>query len=229
MLGEKWENIAGQEYEVVERAGVSNSGNIKWRIRFLETGYETVVEKVQMKRGKIKDKYEPVIFNRGYLGDVKMVQHKKAYNIWYSMLERCYDPNIYSFRSYGAKGVYVDARWYSFEQFLEDIPNIDGYDDVLFHENKLVLDKDVKQIGKANKAYSLETCTFLTPEENNLHRDNEHRKHDFIAISPSGEEFKTKGIKEFAREHHLIYQAIRQCLTGVAKTHKGWTFRYPAE
>lgn len=225
MIGEVHENNDGQEYVVVERAGQSKSGNIKWKIRFVATGYETIVEKVQMKRGKIKDRLALTVFGVGYIGNVDVTPNKRAYNVWHKMLQRCYDTSDKSFGNYGAKGVYVDKRWHSFENFVHDIPLIDGYDKQLFESYVLQLDKDAKQAGVDNKVYSLETCTFMTKGENSALIDREARKHQFEATSPEGKVYTAAGIREFCREHGLTYPRVRLCLKGEAKTHKGWTFR----
>lgn len=226
MVGEQFENNSGQKYVVVQREGKSKSGNIRWLIRFLDTDYETVVEKVQMKRGKIKDRYAPDIFGVGFVGDIDVVNNKQAYNVWHKMLGRCYSESNKSYKDYGAKGVYVSKRWHSFENFVNDIPSIDGYDELLWEAGLLNLDKDAKQVGVQFKRYSLETCTFMSKAQNSALVDREHRKFDFVGIAPDGTKHNGHGIREFARQHGLTYERVRLCLKGEAKTHKGWTFQY---
>lgn len=36
-------------------------------------------------------------------------------------MDRCYREGNQSFKDYGARGIYVDARWHSFETFLADM------------------------------------------------------------------------------------------------------------
>jgi hypothetical protein len=226
LIGQVFENNAGQKYIVLKISGKNKSGNYKYKIRFLETGYEREVEKIEIKRGKIKDKLARSVFRVGYLGNVKMVEHKREYNVWSGMLERCYCPKSYAYNSYGGKGVKVCDRWLSFENFLNDIKLIDGYDEELFNKGLLYLDKDIKQQNKdiSQKIYSLETCRFVTFEENNNHRNYESRKKKFIAIAPDGTQYSVTGIKEFARKHNLAHQSIIRCLNGEQKSHKGWRF-----
>lgn len=228
LIGRIFENNAGQKYIVIGISGKNKSGNYKYKIRFLETGYERNIEKVEIKRGKIKDKLERTIYGVACLGDVKMVNHKRQYNVWYGMLERCYDPKCYAYRCYGMKGVRVCERWLIFENFLSDIKLIEGYDEDLFNDGLLYLDKDIKQIelNPSQKIYSLETCCFVQFEVNNLYRNYESRKKKFIAISPSGTKHSVIGLKEFAKQNKLARQAISRCLNGEQKTHKGWTFYY---
>lgn len=44
-----------------------------------------------------------------------------TYLTWESMFRRCYMPSQDSFKDYGAKGIRVCDRWFSFEAFLEDM------------------------------------------------------------------------------------------------------------
>ncbi|AZV43552.1 hypothetical protein BAOM_2943 [Peribacillus asahii] len=78
---------------------------------FQKTGYERVVEKVEIKRGKIKDRLEKSVFGIGILGDIKMVNFKREYTVWSGMLERCYDEKFHSYHRYGGRGVTVCERW----------------------------------------------------------------------------------------------------------------------
>lgn len=229
LVGKVYVNNANQKYKVVQVFREMNS--YKYRIRFLKTGYGRVVEKVEMKRGKIKDKFEKSVFGVGYMGNVKMTDHKKEYSVWSGMLERCYHPRGSGYERYGAKGVTVERRWHCFENFLEDLPLIKGYDEILFSQGKIHLDKDKIQINVPinKRKYSLGTCCFLTKKENNNYRDLENIKKEIFALSPEGVLIEAKGIREFARDHGLIKQGIMRCLSGRAKTHKGWKFKYKRE
>lgn len=225
LIGQTFKNNNGDEYTVLHIDGVSKSGNIRYRIQFLKTKYETTVEKVQMKRGNIKDRYSPSVYGIGFIGKYDMVSNKKEYNIWHGMISRCYNESDERYNAYGEIGVTVCYRWFSFENFLNDIRDIDGYDDELFLKGLLELDKDKKQLGKCNKVYSIDTCTFLSPEENQS-MINDKLRHTFTAVSPIGEEHVAFGIKSFCKEHNLTHQRVILCLKGRAKTHKGWTFNY---
>jgi hypothetical protein len=48
------------------------------------------------------------------------------YQAWNAMFQRCYNPNVSSFRHYGARGIQVCVRWHrstpnAFENFLSDM------------------------------------------------------------------------------------------------------------
>ena len=48
---------------------------------------------------------------------------------------------------------------------------------------------------------------------------------EFIAISPDGLEYHSKGLKEFCRTHNLTPQCAGAVLNGRKPNHKGWIFK----
>lgn len=47
--------------------------------------------------------------------------HTTEFNIWVSMRQRCQNSKSRAYADYGGRGIYVDARWSKFEQFLADM------------------------------------------------------------------------------------------------------------
>lgn len=51
--------------------------------------------------------------------------HKKEYNVWAQMKDRCYNKNNIAYSKYGGRGICVCSRWtekpYGFKNFLEDM------------------------------------------------------------------------------------------------------------
>ena len=45
----------------------------------------------------------------------------RAHRIWNNVLNRCRNPNVPSYKDYGARGITVCERWLKFENFLEDM------------------------------------------------------------------------------------------------------------
>lgn len=139
-------------------------------VEFINTGTTDKFRLDAVNNGDIKDRYAKDIMGMFCIGKAKKINNKKQYNLWHHMLERCYDKQNKSFPDYGKKGVTVCSKWHCFEYFLGDIPLIEGYDETLFNNGLLQLDKDIKQKNSLNKIYSLETCKFVSREENMKHR-----------------------------------------------------------
>lgn len=70
-------------------------------------------------------------------------------------------------------GTTVDDRWRSLSNFVNDIKELEGYEDWCVSENRqMMLDKDTKIEG--NKHYSKDTCRFITHEESNQDVNRQH-------------------------------------------------------
>lgn len=156
----EYENNSGLKFNAFKKKG----GKLK--VIFTETGYVTEVYQENAKAGKVKDVYAISCYDVGYLGLINksITYHKQAKQLWQNMLKRCY--SIVDDRGYGK--AFVDERWFSFENFLTDIKNLDGFDGWLEGNNgghlKFNLDKDFYK--KDNITYSRHLCCFL-PESFN--------------------------------------------------------------
>lgn len=149
---------------------------------------------------------------------------KRAYRLWSNIKTRCYNKKHISYRSYGAKGVTVCERWLnSFENFLEDIQKIDGFNYKKFCNGELQMDKDLKQKNINNKIYSLSTCTFLTQEENIKLQD---LAKEFYVVTPLGKISKEKSIKKYCDDHNIQHTHAVAMWGGdkTRKTVKGYQF-----
>lgn len=203
-----------------------------YKVQFVDTGYETLTQKGNIVRGTVMDRYFKSIYGVGFIGNAKKADNPRAYKIWNGMITRCYNPNADAHKDYGAKGVSVASRWHCFEFFLADLEHIEGYDEELFNSARLQLDKDIKQVDKlpSEKIYSLETCIFVSPEENMAQKIKDNSV-DFIAISPDDDIYNQTltSVKSFAEEHGLEYKVVNKILKGEAKTYRGWVFGYADE
>ena len=83
------------------------------------------------------------------------------YRRWYSMLYRCYSGKYPSY-----KGTVVCEEWLIFSNFRKWMKEQEKHIDL----NNRQLDKDVLLPG--SNVYSPETCHFVTPEVNCLHKSN---------------------------------------------------------
>lgn len=111
----------------------STKNHTYYNIKFLISGYCCVSRTDCIKSGLIYDRLHPSCCNIGKVGYVSTKQYRKEYGIWQNMLYRCYNPKDTAYVYYGQKGVTVCKRWHRFDYFVEDIPNIAGYDKKLFY------------------------------------------------------------------------------------------------
>ena len=145
------------------------------------------VDYSNFKRGKIKCPYEPRYYGKGYLGEGKYKMSivgkiTDEYNIWYRMIQRCYDPKFHE-RESTYKDCIVEDYLLNFQHMGEWIE--DNYYEV--PGEVMCLDKDI--LYKGNKIYSRDTCIFV-PERINLLfvKSNKARGKDPIGVDqlPSG-------------------------------------------
>ena len=63
-------------------------------VKFIDTGYITNTELVQIKKGNVKDRLLPSVYGVGILGDAPTFNEcgkkLKVCNLWYNLLRRCY-------------------------------------------------------------------------------------------------------------------------------------------
>lgn len=228
-VGYRDRNNNGQWYTIIKK--IKGQKNPRKQARFIvkfdETGYESEVVGTAIKSGKIKDRYSKDILGIACIGDVKKVDHKREYNIWYQMISRCHNRKDSRYDNYGGKGVYVCDRWLCFENFVNDIYDIDGYNDEEFRKGLLHLDKDIKQRHSETKVYSPETCTFTDAKTNNSkeNRSTTSYKEGIIGVY-EGNIYKINDIPKFAKENDMFTSYIYKCLRGEKKSYKGWEFKF---
>jgi len=227
IIGKIFKNTQGLEFVILEKStNKASHGGYKYKVKFIESGYEVEVDKSGIVKRMVKDKLAKSVYGIGMVGDINTAKFYKEYHMWASMLSRCYNKNAENYINYGKAGITVCEKWHLFTNFLEDIPKIDGYDKAMYKKGLLVLDKDIKQLNKSytERIYSLETCTFVTISENNKYRES---KLCFKAIEPNGYIHYEKGVKEFCEKHPgFIRSGVSGCLTKPEKykTHRGWKF-----
>ncbi len=166
-IGKSFNNKTFGEYEIigVYDTNGSKTGNKRYVIEFKDTGYQTVALSHHILNGGVKDFLKPIIYDKGYYGYVKNIKHNPYLNKWMSMLQRCYDEKLHS-KEETYKDCIVDDRWLCFELFLQDIPNILGYQEMIGHQDILFeIDKDILT---DSKIYNLENCIFIPGKLNNF-------------------------------------------------------------
>lgn len=144
------------------------------KVRLLGTSFTQTVQWHRLQDGHINNPYKLNKFG-GYIGvdenneafDFKDPYIKRAYHLWYNMLERVSGNDMYN-------NVSISDRWVCFAEFLKQLPSIKGYDKWVSSDKKYeyVLDKDIMQQDNPQKIYSPETCCFVTLQENLKYQDN---------------------------------------------------------
>lgn len=110
--------------------------------------------------------------------------------VWGSIRNGCHNKKDGGNKDYGGRGVKMCKEWrFNFKKFY-DWCMINGW------KEGLEIDKDIKGDGLL---YSPETCSVVTPKENNMHRRNS------IYLTHNGE---TKTISEWCEAHGLRYGTI---------------------
>lgn len=146
-------------------------GRGKVKVRFLNTGSVQEILTTQIHTGQVRDRSADkvltprmgnMVHKVGYNGgDRNLIETNfKIYQVWCSMLQRCYSPNTeYVKRNY--KDCEVSDYFKIFPQFLEWWKMKSEGITVDLH-----LDKDI--LIKGNRIYSETTCTLVPREVNTL-------------------------------------------------------------
>ena len=145
----------------------NNSRNVD--IQFINTGFETTVQLVQVRSGEVKDPYSPSVCGVGILGtkypSTVNSRNTKEYALWQRMLERCYSDtnvcNAYKKKNPTYIGCEVSENFKYYEYFYEWCHKQIG-----FGVDGFELDKDL--LLKGNKVYSEDSCVFIPAEINLL-------------------------------------------------------------
>lgn len=227
-LGARGVNMHGQTYQIIWQ---NPEDRREVKVKFDETGYETVSYNGNLHKGHITDRMVPTYYGVGILGykrDYSDPHYKKIFTHWVSMIRRCYSPDDKQYCNYGGEGVKVCPRWHYFHNFYDDFRKLDGYSEEIMKVEKFRhLDKDIKQQFKDNsvKVYSLKTCKLVLKEENEKYKRQKKRPYIKV-INPAGTEFYINNQSEFERKtnNRIRNKYITYCLSGKQEHHLGWEF-----
>ncbi len=181
-------------------------------IEFILTGYKLITTSSNIRKGEAKDKLHPSVCGVGFLGDgsYKRKERCKMYQIWASMIQRCY-----SHEAKKNRPAYITCsvceEWHNFQNFAKwlEVNYIEG----------LHIDKDIHQRSVENKIYSPETCKFVSVAENSI----EAKALNYTMIGPDGKLHEIYNMTEFCRGKEVSQQCMCKVHRGEAKHHKGWT------
>jgi hypothetical protein len=100
------------------RYGKKSGAFAQWLCRCEGCGTERVVLGGTLRQGRSRS-----------CGDCGRVKHghcrnhrsTRIYEVWHSMMQRCYNPNHPAYAHYGGRGISVCERWHSFVNFFIDM------------------------------------------------------------------------------------------------------------
>lgn len=159
-------------FKMLEYLGKHN-GHAFVKIQFLDTGYIRDVQMYNAIDGKVSD---PTLngktsknFSMDRFDDYDAYIVKRLKSIYSKMIDRCTNKNTKEYVYYGALGISVCDRWMeSFDNFLEDVKHLPGYEKFYQKPFMYQLDKDYLQFNlpREIRIYSPETCMFLSNQDN---------------------------------------------------------------
>lgn len=203
-------------------------------VKFMdEYGYTKNTSYGECEKNYVTNPYDRTIYGIGYQGvtSVGIVPGSKLYpreyRLWHSMMTRCYSPKYHE-KEPTYKECNVCDRWLCFANFLEDLPLIEGYQ--LWNDNPgsgVSLDKDMKI--KNNKIYSIETCIFISRNDNITESNQRNKSKAILMINlETKEEIRLNKIKDafiYLECGKKGYNHIRECLNGDKESYMGYAFK----
>ena len=160
--GEVFKNKSGNEFIIV---CYDNSFNVQ--IRFIKTSYEKSYELSQIRKGLVKDRFEPTVCNVGIVGDKYATKLNNLplpqYVLWGNVLRRCYSASYHEMsETYANCTTSENFKHYTY--FYEWCNEQIGFNCKDDNGRLFNIDKDL--LIKGNKVYSEDTCVFLPIEIN---------------------------------------------------------------
>ena len=142
-------------------------------------------------------------------------------SVWTGMIKRCYHKKEPGYKNYGAKGIFVDERWWDAANFIRDVRYLPNYQYKIGEPDKYHLDKDFF----GSNCYSADTCVWLHMAENAIYRTGIS---PVCVMSPIGTKTYYLTTQE-ASEYLLVSEKqVRSLLAGKNTTigKQGWKAYY---
>lgn len=153
-VGESRENNQGRKMTIIAYRG-ANDIDVQFDNGFVarHTQYQL------FERGTISDPFFPSLYGVGYMGMrtvyTKSDEYAKPYEVWSSMMKRCYNENCQRHQWY--EDCVVDEAWHNFSTFYQWWK--DNYYELPEGMGRVELDKDFKH--KNCRIYGPDTCLLI--------------------------------------------------------------------
>ena len=186
--GKVFESNSCGKFEAIEYIGKA-----RYKVRFIDTGYETTVKNSRMLDGGVIDRLLPRLCGFGFIGvgEYSSKVHQLAFKKWKYMVIRVYSKS-------SRKGTHrfcsIHKDWSNFQNFAKW--HIDNYPT---DGKEYELDKD--KIKPGNKVYAPELCCYISHKENT--QISNSRVH--YVSGPNGELLKVLNMAKFQRQIGMSY------------------------
>ena len=166
---------------------------------------------------------------KGWLSENKL--NRTIYDRWNRMLHRCYNKNDKDYKTYGAKGVEVEAELFYLSNYVQVLMKDPLWKEFCKNPSLYAIDKDINSSSK-NKKYSKDTIKIVTYQENGRELGERNYlpnpRRPIIAINPdNGEQTRYESKTDFCKKHEGFSRtAISGVCQGKYKQHKKWFFKY---
>lgn len=223
-VGSIYTNKAGLEFEIIDY--VPSKGCVKRKIRFLKSGYETVVFTNSIANKEIRDLLSPSIAGVG-INDVENGTKHILYDRWADMIKRCYNSDHACYAQYGGAGVYVDERWHKFSNYIQDVSKKENYDKLVKDTVNWNIDKDLSN----TKCYSNDTTVIISRSDNvdemNIRNNN---KKAVLQYDKNGKFIhRYNSLQEACDAIGVLKTNLSKACLGGRKTCKGYVWKYETE
>lgn len=184
-------------------------------VTFKNTGYTFKTSYSNFKHSNLVNRLLPTVYGFGIIGyeDVSVDGILlKSYEVWKSMVMRCYCEKKKGLERY--KEVVVSEGFRNYKDFKEWYHNQIGHDQEGWH-----LDKDI--LVKGNKIYSEDTCCFVPPEINSVVCDQTTRKKNGlpVGVSKVGDMFHVRCRLNTKHSKHIgTYDSVEQAFLVYKRT-----------
>lgn len=135
---------------------------------------------------------------------------KKLYQCWRNMLNRCSNPNVGSYKTYGGKGIGVCDDWKQYVNFRNWAFQNDW-------EEGLTIDRIDNDMG-----YCPDNCQWITREDNIA---KSKAKKYLVWEVGSDNKIEVVNLSEFCRNNDITRRNLLQVAEGKRKSANGWQAR----
>lgn len=132
---------------------------------------------------------------------------KKLYQCWRNMLNRCSNPNVASYKTYGAKGIEVCGPWKKYVNF-RDWALTAGW------RPHLTIDRISSSMN-----YYPDNCQWI-PREDNIAKSK--AKKYLVWEVGSEVQLEVLNLSSFCRDNHITRRNLLQVAEGKRKSANGW-------